>query len=181
MAESRFGGNGRLASSGDQLRARLGGLVLDYPTELMACSIYRVRERCCLIWMNCTGGREGNESRRWSTVAIAKWLNYGGHWIVTTAHTDAINFLRRGALSVNGEHAGDSRPAMSPVWITEGHRGHSVPVLSAAWSFHRRAQSTDQKHKSWQVAPITTKGHWRRDTLSWRSDQHTVPSHIQFS
>jgi hypothetical protein len=64
MAESRFGGNGRLASSGDQLRARLGGLVLDYPTELMACSIYRVRERCCLIWMNCTGGREGNESRR---------------------------------------------------------------------------------------------------------------------
>jgi hypothetical protein len=89
VADNRFGGNGKLASSGDQLRARLGGLVLDYPTELMACSIYRVREWCCLIWTNCAGGREGNESRRRSTVAIAERLNYDGHWIVTTAHIDA--------------------------------------------------------------------------------------------
>jgi hypothetical protein len=65
-------------------------------------------------------------------VAIAERLNYGGHWMVTTAHADAINFLWRGALTVNSEHAGDSRSATSPVRMTEGQRGHSVPDLSAA-------------------------------------------------
>jgi hypothetical protein len=65
-------------------------------------------------------------------VAIAERLNYDGHWMVTTTHTDTINFLRRGALTVNGEHAGDSRSATSPVRITEGKRGHSVSDLSAA-------------------------------------------------
>jgi hypothetical protein len=119
VAESRFGGNGKLASSGDQLRARLGGFVLDYPTELMACSIYRVREWCCLIWTNCGGGREGNESRRRSTVAIAERLNYGGHWMVTSAHTDAINLLRCGVHSMNSEHAGDCRSATSSVCTDE--------------------------------------------------------------
>jgi hypothetical protein len=31
----------------------------NYPTDLMACSIYRVRERCCPIQRDCAGGREG--------------------------------------------------------------------------------------------------------------------------
>jgi hypothetical protein len=82
------------------------------------CAQFSVLERWCLIWTNCADGREGNESRR-STVAIVERLNYDGHWMVTTAHTDAINFLRRGTLTVNGEHAGDSRSATSPVCTDE--------------------------------------------------------------
>jgi hypothetical protein len=121
-----------LGLAGEQLGAQLGGSVLDYTTDPSVCSIYNVLERCCLIWTNCASSREGNESWRQSTVAIAERLNYGGHWMVTTAHADAINFLWRGALTVNSEHAGDSRSATSPVRMTEGQRGHSVPDLSAA-------------------------------------------------
>jgi hypothetical protein len=128
VAESGFGGNGELVSSGDQLRARFGGLMLDYLTELMACSIYRVREQCCLIWTNCAGGREGNESRRRSTVAIAERLNYGGHWMVTTAHTDVINFLRHGVLPLNGEHAGDCHTTMSLVCTDEPSSTQYIPA-----------------------------------------------------
>jgi hypothetical protein len=93
--------------------------VLDYPTDLSVCSIYSVLERWCSIWTNCADGQEGNESRRRYTMATAERLNYDGYWMVTTAHTDAINFLRRGALTVNGEHAGDSRSATSPVCTDE--------------------------------------------------------------
>jgi hypothetical protein len=102
--------------------------VLDYPTDLLVCSIYSVLERWCLIWTNCAGGREGNESRRRSTVAIAERLNYDGHWMVTMAHTNAINFLRRGALTVNGEHAGDSRSATSPVCTDEPSSTQYIPA-----------------------------------------------------
>jgi hypothetical protein len=59
VAENRFGAIEKLASSSDQLRARLGGLVLDYPTELMACPIYRVRERWPVNWTKTRGGRRG--------------------------------------------------------------------------------------------------------------------------
>jgi hypothetical protein len=45
VAENRFGGNEKLASSGDRLRAQFGGLVLDYPTKLTAGSIYSRKER----------------------------------------------------------------------------------------------------------------------------------------
>jgi hypothetical protein len=45
VAQSRFGGNLELASSGEQLEARLGGLVRAYPTDPSVCSIYRVLER----------------------------------------------------------------------------------------------------------------------------------------
>jgi hypothetical protein len=57
-------------------------------------------------------------------VAIAGRLNYDGYWMVTTAHTDMINVLRRGALTVNGEHAGDGRSAMSPVRTDEQPSTH---------------------------------------------------------
>jgi hypothetical protein len=60
VAQSRFGGNLELASSGEQLEARLGGLVRDNPTDPSVCSIYSVLEQSCLIWTNCAGGREGN-------------------------------------------------------------------------------------------------------------------------
>jgi hypothetical protein len=108
--------------------AQLGGSVLDYPMDPSVCSIYSVLERWCLIWTNCAGGREGNESRWRSTVAIAERLNYGDHWMVTTAHTDAINFLRRGALMVNGEHAGDSHSATSPVCTNEPSSTQYIPA-----------------------------------------------------
>jgi hypothetical protein len=39
--------------------------------------------------------------------------------MVTTAHDDAINVLRHGALTANGEHAGDDRSATSPVRTDE--------------------------------------------------------------
>jgi hypothetical protein len=38
----------------------------NYPTEFMACSIYRVRERCCPIWRDCAGDWEGG----WVTAVI---------------------------------------------------------------------------------------------------------------
>jgi hypothetical protein len=41
VAENRFGGNENLVSSGDQLRARLGGWMRDYSMDLTVCSIYR--------------------------------------------------------------------------------------------------------------------------------------------
>jgi hypothetical protein len=39
--------------------------------------------------------------------------------MVTMAHADAINVLRRGSLTVNGEHAGDGRSATMPVRTNE--------------------------------------------------------------
>jgi hypothetical protein len=142
VAESRFVGNLKLASSGEQLETWLGGLVLDYPTDPSVCLIYSVLERWCLIWMNCAGDREGNESRWRSTVTIAERLNYDCHWMVTTAHTDAINFLRRGVLTVNGEHAGDCRSATSPVCTDEPSSTQYIPAhprqdLSPRDRYHR--------------------------------------------
>jgi hypothetical protein len=52
-------------------------------------------------------------------VAITGQLSYGGYWMVTMAHDDAIDVLRRGAPTVNGEHAGDGRSATSPVRTDE--------------------------------------------------------------
>jgi hypothetical protein len=46
-------------------------------------------------------------------------MGYGGHWAVTTAHDDPINFLRHGAPMMNGVHVGDGRLAMSPVRADE--------------------------------------------------------------
>jgi hypothetical protein len=48
-----------LASSGEQLEARLGGLVLDYPTDPSVYSIYSVLERWPPILDWCAGGRRG--------------------------------------------------------------------------------------------------------------------------
>jgi hypothetical protein len=48
--------------------------------------------------------------------------------MVTTAHTDVINFLRRGVLTVNGEHAGDCRTATSPVCTDEPLSTQYIPA-----------------------------------------------------
>jgi hypothetical protein len=48
--------------------------------------------------------------------------------MVTTAHTDAISVLRCGVLTVNGEHAGDSRLATSPVCIDEPSSTQYTPA-----------------------------------------------------
>jgi hypothetical protein len=45
VVENGFGGNEKFKVSGERLEARLGGLVLDYPTELTADSIYSRQER----------------------------------------------------------------------------------------------------------------------------------------
>jgi hypothetical protein len=60
VAQSRFGGNLELASFGEQLEARLGGLVRDYRTDPSACSIYRVLGRWPPILDWHAGGRKGN-------------------------------------------------------------------------------------------------------------------------
>jgi hypothetical protein len=52
-------------------------------------------------------------------VAIVGQLSYDGYWMVTMAHDDAINILRRGAPMMNGEHAGDGRSTTSPVQTDE--------------------------------------------------------------
>jgi hypothetical protein len=179
VAESRFGGNGKLASSGDQLRARLGGLVLDYPTELMACSIYKVCERCCLIWTNCAGGREGNKSRRWSTVATAERLNYDGHWMVTSAHTDVINLLRRGVHPVNGEHVGDCRSATSSVCTDEPLSTQYIPALSAARSFTPWSLSAFNSAWITVIARIHARGRQRRGI--WAGDPIRLLYHREAS
>jgi hypothetical protein len=62
-----------LASSGEQLRAQLGGLVLDYPMDPPVCSIYSVLERWCSIWTKCTSGREGKRV----TGAVIRGLHRG--------------------------------------------------------------------------------------------------------
>jgi hypothetical protein len=59
VAENRFGENEKLANSGEQLEARLGGLVRDYPTDPMVCSIYSVRERWPVNWTKTRGGQRG--------------------------------------------------------------------------------------------------------------------------
>ena len=55
VAESRFGGNEKLVSSSDQLRARLGGWMRDYSTDLTVCSIYRTWGRW-LVNLSWRGG-----------------------------------------------------------------------------------------------------------------------------
>jgi hypothetical protein len=148
----------------------------NYPTELMACSIYRVRERCCPIWRDCAGSREEGESLLCSTVAIAGRLNYGGYWMVTTAHTDAINVLRRGALTVNGERAGDDLSAMSPV------RTDEQPSTQYFHAHPRQDLSPCDRYscliRAWiaAIARIRAQGHRRWGTWTWRSDPKTVPS-----
>jgi hypothetical protein len=42
---SIFGGSSKFELASDQLRAILGGWVLDYPTELAVASIYRAQQR----------------------------------------------------------------------------------------------------------------------------------------
>jgi hypothetical protein len=127
-AETEFGemGNWRVvvANRRQERVLRLG----DDPMQQTVPSIYSVLEWWRLIWTNCAGGREGNESRRRSIVAIAGRLNYDGHWMVTTAHTDAINFLRRGVLTVNGENAGDCRTATSLVCTDEPSSTQYIPA-----------------------------------------------------
>jgi hypothetical protein len=54
-------GNEKLGSSGEQLEARLGGLVRDYPTDPTVCSIYSVLERWSPILDWCAGGRRRKE------------------------------------------------------------------------------------------------------------------------
>jgi hypothetical protein len=51
-----FGGNEKLELSGEQLEARLAGLVRDYPTNPMVRSIYRVLERWPVNWTKTSGG-----------------------------------------------------------------------------------------------------------------------------
>jgi hypothetical protein len=87
VAENRLGENEKLASSGDELRARLGGLVLDYPTELMACPIYRVREWWPVDWMKTRGGRRGRGALAQALSGFHRGGPSGDHRICLTRLT----------------------------------------------------------------------------------------------
>jgi hypothetical protein len=60
-AENRFGEVSNLEDLVNNWRQVLVLWMGNYPTELMAHSIYRVRERWCPIRKDCTGGRRGKE------------------------------------------------------------------------------------------------------------------------
>jgi hypothetical protein len=57
-----FGKNPKLELSGIRLEAILGGLVRDYPTDLMAHSIYRRQERWPVNLGETRGGRRNRRS-----------------------------------------------------------------------------------------------------------------------
>jgi hypothetical protein len=79
VAENRFGGNLKLASSSEQLEAQLGGLVLDYLTDLKARSIYRLWGRWCvnLDW------RDGGRRRKGSLAPEISGFHRGGSPAIT--------------------------------------------------------------------------------------------------
>jgi hypothetical protein len=70
-----------LASSGEQLEARLGGLVLDYPMDPLVCSIYSVLERWppILDWRD--GGRRGRGVLAHTIGGHTRGNLIGDHWI----------------------------------------------------------------------------------------------------
>jgi hypothetical protein len=59
-----LGEMGNLEALVDDRRRELVLWMCNYPTKLMACSIYRVRERWCPIRRDCAGGREEEMSHR---------------------------------------------------------------------------------------------------------------------
>jgi hypothetical protein len=131
---------GEVSNSGALVNIWRQVLVLwmcNYPMELMACSIYRVRERCCPIRRECAGGREGG----WVTA-----MNYRGNrraielrWLLDGHYSSWRRDKRLKAWRPHGEWqtrrwwplghvAGANR------WITERT---VLPSSSAARSFTR--------------------------------------------
>jgi hypothetical protein len=103
---NRFGGIVKFALVGDQLRVILGGGVLDYPTELVAHSIYRRIERRWRIWPRGAGGRRGEASSVRGKVAF----------------TVAV------APVIAGHATGESRRCGGEVWTCGGHRDGTTAV-----------------------------------------------------
>jgi hypothetical protein len=103
---NRFGGIVRFALVGDQLRVILGGGVLDYPTKLVAHSIYRRIERRGRIWPRVAGGRRGEASSVQGKVAF----------------TVAV------ASVIAGHATGESRRCGGEVWTRGGHRDGTTTV-----------------------------------------------------
>jgi hypothetical protein len=93
--------------------------VLDYLTDPTTHSIYRLRGRWPVNFVEATVARPPATSRR------TKAMYY-----------DVVNGLRRGITAVKDANSGDGRKATSPVQVVEGQRGHSNPNPSAARFFH---------------------------------------------
>jgi hypothetical protein len=87
VAENRFGENEKLASSGEQLEARLGGLVRDYPTDSMVCSIYSIHERWPVNWTKTHGGRRGRGALAQALSGFHRGGPSGNHRICLTRLT----------------------------------------------------------------------------------------------
>jgi hypothetical protein len=147
----------------------------DYPTELMACSIYRVSERWCPIRKDCASGREGG----WVTAVICR----GDRGVIE---------LRRLLDSHYGSRRCDKRPK---AWRPHGERrtrrwwplGHVVganrwiiertvlPSSSAARSFTWGSLSVLIRAWITAMARICAQGHQKWGTWTWWSDPNTVP------
>jgi hypothetical protein len=79
VAENRFGGNLKLASSGEQLEAWLGGLVLDYLTDPKARSTYKLWG----WWHVNLGWRGGGRRRKVSLALEISGFHHGGSPAIT--------------------------------------------------------------------------------------------------
>jgi hypothetical protein len=107
----------------------------DYPTELMAGSIYSRHERWLGNWTKMHGGRR----RRKLLAQLIRGEYRGGltgdDRMANVSHGGAVKGWRHGATVVNIADSGDGRKATSPARGTEEQRGHSSLNLSAMRSF----------------------------------------------
>jgi hypothetical protein len=119
----------------------------------------------------------------WVTAAIYRGnrraTELGGHWMVTSAHTDAIILLRRGVHPVNGEHAGDCRSATSSVCTDEPSSTQYILALSEARSF--TLWSLSMFNSAWitAIARIRARGRQRRGL--WAGDPIRLLYHREAS
>jgi hypothetical protein len=102
----------------------------NYPTELMACSIYRSPERWLVNLKETRGDWRGGEVTGAVIRGNCGIRSHDGHWVTITTHGDMVNGLRHGTIAVKGATSGDGRKATSPVQVVEEQRGRSSPNSS---------------------------------------------------
>jgi hypothetical protein len=103
----------------------------NYPTELMACSIYRSPERWLVNLKETRGGRRGGEVTGVVIRGNCGIRSHDGHWVTITTHDEMVNGRRHGKFTVKGTNSSDGRKATSPVQVVEEQRGHNSPNSSA--------------------------------------------------
>jgi hypothetical protein len=103
----------------------------NYPTKLIACSIYRSPERWPMNLKETRGGRRGGEVTGAVIRGNCGIRSHDDHCVTITTHDDVVNGRRRGTIAVKGANSGDGREATSSVQVVEEQRGHNSPNSSA--------------------------------------------------